>query len=150
MICTPLLRFCITPFKWPLISLIYFLRRPCLICLPLNFYIIVIRSISICESLVVFVILCFPLLPLRNYNHNRLCVLSWAITLIIEVIYVLICPTKNVIVSLHVIFEETQFPFAYMSSSPISTYDNFTDDIHSSLVHTWANPDLRPLCITFT
>jgi len=53
--------FCIMPFKWSMISLIiYFLRRPCLISLPLNFYIIVIPLIHIYDSLVAFVIL-FPL-----------------------------------------------------------------------------------------
>ncbi|PNX91538.1 disease resistance protein rga3-like [Trifolium pratense] len=50
---------------------------------------------------------------------------------------------RKIIISRHVIFDETKFPFAHMSSQPLTTYDHFTDDLHPSLVHQWTNPTLQ-------
>jgi len=52
---------------------------------------------------------------------------------------------KKIIISRHLIFDETQFPFAHKPSLPLTAYDYFTDDFHPSVIHQWTNPTLQPL-----
>jgi hypothetical protein len=52
---------------------------------------------------------------------------------------------RKIIISRHVIFDETQFPFSQLSSPPLPDYKCFTDDLHPHIVHQWNNPTLQPL-----
>jgi hypothetical protein len=52
---------------------------------------------------------------------------------------------RKIIISRHVIFDETQFPFSRLSSTPLPDYNCFTDDLHPQIIHHWTNPTLQPL-----
>jgi histone deacetylase 1/2 len=52
---------------------------------------------------------------------------------------------RKIIISRHVIFDETQFPFSRLSSTPLHDYSCFTDDLHPHIIHHWTNSTLQPI-----
>lgn len=57
---------------------------------------------------------------------------------------------RKIIISRHVIFDETQFPFASVTSPPAPSYDCFTDGLHPSIIHQWTQPSLPTPSATTT
>lgn len=50
---------------------------------------------------------------------------------------------RKIIISRHVIFNETQFPFAHMSSTHALTYDSSIDALHPFIIHQWTHLSLK-------
>ena len=57
---------------------------------------------------------------------------------------------RKIIISRHVIFDETQFPFAKLHLPSHTTYDFLDDTLHPFRVHHWKNQFLQPLATTPT
>jgi len=96
----------------------------------------------------VFCCLCCPLFPSTTINklqpRSTLCVfLGYPLNhkgyKCFDLLHI------KIIISRHVIFDETQFPFAHKPSLPLTAYDCFTYDLHPSIIHQGTNSTLQPL-----